>query len=49
MWHVELPLPGIEPMPPAVQARSLNHWATREVPIPLSFDLWIGLACKNFL
>ena len=22
MWHVELPLPGIEPMPPAVEAES---------------------------
>ena len=24
--------PGIEPVPPAVEARSLNHWTTREVP-----------------
>ena len=24
--------PGIEPMPPAVEVRSLNHWTTREVP-----------------
>ena len=24
--------PGIEPMPPAVAAESLNHWITREVP-----------------
>ena len=23
---------GIEPMPPAVEARSLNHWTTREAP-----------------
>ena len=23
---------GIEPAPPAVEARSLNHWTTREVP-----------------
>ena len=29
--HMERPRPGIEPMPPAVEARSLNHWATREV------------------
>ena len=27
-----IPRPGIEPMPPAVEVRSLNHWTTREVP-----------------
>ena len=31
MWHVELPWPGIEPVPLAVEAGSLNHWTTREV------------------
>ena len=31
-WHVKLPQPGIEPMPPAVEEWSLNHWTTREVP-----------------
>jgi len=25
------PLTGIEPMPPAVEAQSLNHWTAREV------------------
>ena len=25
---------GIEPMPPAVEAQSLNHWTAREVPLP---------------
>ena len=29
---VLVPLSGIEHMPPAVEARSLNHWTTREVP-----------------
>ena len=24
--------PGIEPAPPALEAWSLNHWTTREVP-----------------
>ena len=24
-WHVELSWPGIEPVPPAVEAQSLNH------------------------
>ena len=27
-----LPRPGIEPMPPAVEAQILNHWTTREGP-----------------
>ena len=27
-----LPQPAIEPTPPAVEARSLNHWTAREVP-----------------
>ena len=27
-----VPEPGIEPMPLALGAYSLNHWATREVP-----------------
>ena len=26
-----VPRPGIKPMPPAVEAQSLNHWTTREV------------------
>ena len=24
--------PGIEPVPPALEVRSLNHWTAREVP-----------------
>ena len=31
VWHVELAPLGIEPMPPAVEAWYLNHWATGEV------------------
>ena len=27
-----VPRPGIKPMPPAVEAQSLNHWTSREVP-----------------
>ena len=27
-----VPRAGIEPRPPALEARSLNHWTTREVP-----------------
>ena len=29
---VPRPGPGIEPVPPAVEVGSLNHWADREVP-----------------
>ena len=29
--HAELPLPEIEPAPPAVEAWSLNHWTTGKV------------------
>ena len=27
-----VPGPGIEPMPPAVEAWNLNHWTAKEVP-----------------
>ena len=27
-----VPQPGTKPAPPAVEAQSLNHWTTREVP-----------------
>ena len=39
LWpcHVEggilAPRPGIEPVPPAVEAWSPNHWTAREVPV----------------
>ena len=36
LYHVAcgilVPGSGIEPVPPAVRAQSLNHWAAREVP-----------------
>ena len=36
MW--DLPGPGIEPVSPAFEVRSLNHWTTREVrALSLSF------------
>ena len=31
MWGILDPRPGIDPMPAVLEARSLNHWATREV------------------
>ena len=33
VWDL-VPRPGIEPRPPALGARGLSHWATREVPPP---------------
>ena len=39
MQHVgiSVPQPGLEPMPPAVEAWSPNHWTTREFPDISSF------------
>ena len=31
-YGILVPRPGIKPVPPALEAQSLNHWATREVP-----------------
>ena len=31
--RILFPQPGIEPVSPAVEARSSNHWTTREIPI----------------
>ena len=30
-----VPRPGVEPVPAAVEVRSLNHWTAREVPSPI--------------
>ena len=30
---VLVPPSGIEPLPPALEAQSLNHWTVREVPV----------------
>ena len=32
MWAL-LPWPGLRPSPPALEAQSLSHWTTREVPV----------------
>ena len=34
--------PGIEPSPPAVEARSLNHWTTREVQKSLIYYFFLN-------
>ena len=33
MRHTQLPWPGIEPIPPAVETRRLNHWTITEGPV----------------
>ena len=38
-----VPQPGIEPVPPAVEAQSLNHWTAREVPLFPDFKVVIVL------
>ena len=40
--HVKIlvPRPGTEPMPPALEAQSLNPWTTREVPRILDIDMY---------
>ena len=40
--HVKIlvPRPGTEPMPPALETRSLNPWTTREVPRILVIDMY---------
>ena len=43
MWDL-VPQSGVEPRPPALEAWSLTHWTTREVPEPasLGFGLYDG-------
>ena len=38
-----VPRPGMEPVPPAVEARSLNRWTTREVP---ANTVWLCMPCN---
>ena len=35
------PHPGTEPVLPAVEAQSLNHWTTREVPLLKALLLYV--------
>ena len=35
-----VPQPGIEPVTLAVEAHSLNHWTTKEVPPKIYFQWW---------
>ena len=40
---MSVPWPGIEPMPPPLDVQSLNHWASREVPLKLTFKMGLDL------
>ena len=37
-YGILVPWPGIKPVPPAVEAQSLNHWIAREVPLRALMD-----------
>ena len=37
VYRISVPCPGIEPEPPALEAQSLNHWTTRELPMLFIF------------
>ena len=41
-WEILVPWPGTEPTSPALEAQSLNHWTTGEVP---AHNLWIAVPC----
>ena len=38
VFRILVPQPEMEPIPPALGAPSLNHWAAREVPCKRTFD-----------
>ena len=42
--RILVPQPGIEPVSPALEARSLNHWTAREVPDWHSLILMISVS-----
>ena len=44
-----VPQPGIEPMSPALEAQSLNHWTAREVPFCTSLRLQCWLPFPSSL
>lgn len=44
-FGIPVPPPGIKPVPPTLETRSLNHWTTREVPV----KYFIAEQAKNIL
>ena len=48
-YGILVSLPGIDPMPPEVVARILNHWPTREVPrICIWRRSWLLQKCLQY-
>ena len=47
MWDL-VPQPGVEPMPPALAARSFNHFTTRQVPRNARTLLMGILVCSDY-
>ena len=49
--EILVPWPGIEPVPPALAAQSLNHWTARRSPregsLGLGFPFWAHGCCQN--
>ena len=43
-----VPWPGIEPMPPALAAWSLNHWSTREFPCLKIINNFLNKGAQHF-
>ena len=48
MWDL-VPWRGIEPVPPALEAQSLNHWASREVPTNAFLKTFKNFRCSYML
>ena len=44
-----VPQPGIEPLPPAVEAQSFNHWTAREVPIQQILYVTLTMYCSHIM
>ena len=45
---ISVPRPGIEPVPPAVEAQTLNHWTAREVPNVTVLEVPCPMAAAHF-
>ena len=45
--EILVPQPGIEPLPPAVEAQSPNHWTARELPNEKLLKGWENKVLKR--
>ena len=46
LWDLSSPATGMEPVPPAIEACSPNHWTTREFPPHFAFFRLCHTACR---